>query len=123
MDSYATIRSENAAELAQYGLKPWAVAELQAIARSLHRLDEASCNYGLTERQDKKEARLESDAAAIAKDARLKVYRQGDPRGWPLYIYRQRDLTAYANRQDFGRTGPLSIDCCYNSVGKGVCPH
>ena len=124
MESYATIRSENAAELGRLNLRGHAVAKLQKIARSLHHLDEHSCNYGLTDRQEKNEARLESQAAEIAKEARLKVYRQGDPRGWPLYVWRQRDLTKYAKRYEGSPHQNVSgIDCCYSEVGTGVCPH
>ena len=122
METMRQVRAENAADLARYGLRSYQVARLQEIAGSLHRLDEASCNYGLTERQERNETRLEAEAAAIAKSVRgLRVYRQGDPRGWPLYIYRLRDLTAYSRRVGNGQT--YDIDCCYNSVGCGVCPH
>ena len=55
--------------------------ELQRITRQLHRLDENSCNYGLTERQEKRQENLEREAQKIAERLGFKFYHQGDPRG------------------------------------------
>ncbi len=60
--------------------------ELRKISNSLHSLNECACNYGLTERQEKREKRLEEKAQIIAKELDLAVYFQGDPRGCALYL-------------------------------------
>ena len=77
-------REENLLELAS--LVNGDAIRLQAIARALHRLDEAACNYGLSTRQEQRGHRLETQARLLAEAYDLSVYRQGDPRGWPLYI-------------------------------------
>jgi len=83
---------------------------LQKIARRLHHLDENACNYGLQEREEKEETRLESRAVAIAQGYGLKVYRQGDPRGWPLYLY------------DPDKISEDKIESVYWPQAQGVCP-
>lgn len=60
--------------------------ELRPIAKSLHKLDENACNYGLTERQEKRVERLEKRGKEIAKEFGLKFYHQGDPRGASVYL-------------------------------------
>lgn len=115
--SYRQWREENISEL--YPLVGTDALHLQRIARSLARLDEHSCNYGLSERQEKREERLEARATEIAKRHHLKVYRQGDPRGWPLYLYSTRALNKYRKRTK----ATYGIDACYSSVGVAVCPH
>lgn len=60
--------------------------ELEKIAKQLHRLYEAHCNYGLTARQEKREEKLREKARKLAEQLGLKVYIQGDPRGLPLYL-------------------------------------
>jgi hypothetical protein len=61
--------------------------ELLPIAKALHRLDEYSCNYGLTERQEKRVIYLENKANNIAKEwFNLRAYHQSDPRGASLYL-------------------------------------
>jgi len=64
-------------------------AELQKIAKSLQRLHETACNYGLTERQEKRAGRLIKKAQEIAQRFGLEVYEQGDPRGCPLYLIKK----------------------------------
>lgn len=59
---------------------------LRKIARSLHKLDEHNCNYGLTSNQERRERKLEDRAQEIANLLGYKLYRQGDPRGCPLYL-------------------------------------
>jgi len=71
---------------------------LQKIARQLHRLDECACNYGLTPRQEKREARLEAEAGKIASFFGLKAYHQGDPRGGTLYLVPIEWTPEYANQ-------------------------
>lgn len=56
------------------------------IARALHRLDEASCNYGLSARQETRISNLEKQAAEIAAAFGGAAYHQGDPRGAALYF-------------------------------------
>lgn len=57
-------------------------------------------------------------AALLARYPGLLSYRQGDPRGASLYVYRQTDLDGYNAR----RNGePCDIDACYSSVGVAVC--
>mgnify|MGYP001567043841 CR=1 FL=1 len=109
--SAARIREGNLIELT----KEVSVAEaqqLQSIARSLHWLDEVGCNIGLTPRQEMRETRLETQAASIAEGRALAMYRQRDPRGWPLYLYDPKD----ARLERYG------IDVQYDEVGIGVCP-
>ena len=79
---------------------------LQRISHRLRQLDEASCNWGLTERQEKREERLEKQAQDIADKYNRFAYHQGDPRGWSLYL-----LTA-----EEAKSGNY-----YN--GLGICPH
>lgn len=95
--------------------------ELQQIARSLARLDVLSCNEGLTERQEKREEKLERVAAGIAERHGFHVYRQGDPRGWPLYLWSDAALAAYKASRPEWNIG--SIASCYPQVGVAVCPH
>jgi hypothetical protein len=85
---------------------------MQAIARSLHRLDEANCNVGLTEAQEKRAENLDDRAEALARLHGLAVYVQGDPRGWPLYLYdpKHPKLEKYP------------IQSVYSSISTAVCP-
>jgi hypothetical protein len=73
---------------------------LQKIAVALHNLDVASCNYGLSERQEKREEKLEKEVEVLAQTLGLHAYHQSDPRGWPLYLV--EDLTNVANTYDEG---------------------
>lgn len=60
---------------------------LKEIARSLHRLNEEACNYGLTPRQEKRQDNLETEAGELARECGFATaYNQGDPRGGPLYL-------------------------------------
>jgi hypothetical protein len=85
--------------------------ELQQIARSLHRLDEAACNRELTQREDTRLDRLTGQAAALALRHGLNIYRQHDPRGWPLFLF------------DPNKVDISSINSTYPDVAIGVCPH
>ena len=109
MESYRRTRERNLVELAQIVGVDDAIA-LQAISRSLHTLDESACNCGLTGRQEKRSARLESKAKLIADGHGLLAYHQGDPRGWSLYIVNPERLGGY------------DIDAVYDR-GMAVCPH
>ena len=59
---------------------------LRRISGSLHALDEAACNYGLSVRQEKRRGGLEAEAQKIADNFGLIAYHQGDPRGCSLYL-------------------------------------
>ena len=64
------------------------MGELRKISNSLHRLAEFQCNYGLTERQEKRQLKLERDAEELARGlmAGVRAYHQRDPRGCALYL-------------------------------------
>ena len=64
----------------------WVHDELRRIAKTLHRLDENACNYGLTERQETRKINLLKRAEEIGKEIGLYPYHQGDPRGCSLYM-------------------------------------
>ncbi len=66
------IREENLIEVA--GVVGKDAIELQAIARALHRLCECTCNYGLTDRQEKRQDKLEARAKEIASQHGLVGY-------------------------------------------------
>jgi hypothetical protein len=118
---------------------PAAVLAVQKAARILHRNAERACGedcgcptcqgQGDTMRADgggredcracagtgqtfgKREARLMERVRAVCSPYRLRVYEQGDPRGWPLYLIPEE-------------AGPRSEDgSWYSSRGFAVCPH
>jgi len=60
--------------------------DLRVIAKKLHKLDEAGCNYGLSSRQEKRRNNLIQAASIIAAYMGLAIYHQGDPQEWPLYL-------------------------------------
>ena len=108
-------------------------ATMQGIARSIHRLDEQLCNgyqdwgdhwdYAATERAEKRGERLDARAAELAAAHALLVYIQGDPRGWPVYVYRQTDIDeCNKGRVIDSYNPPLDIRSCYSMVAVGVCP-
>ena len=103
MESTATVRMRNYGDLITKGINNERALQLQKISRQLHTLDEASCNWGLTPRQEKREENLEAKAELIAGEHGLKAYHQGDPRGWSLYLLKPEE-TDY-------------------SQGIAVCPH
>lgn len=96
-----------------------AVVDLPPIARKLHRIFERQCNghqtwdgredEAATARDEKREERLIKQARGLALACGARLYVQGDPRGWPLYLYWPADLKAGQN-----------IDAWYSSVGIGV---
>jgi hypothetical protein len=131
-------RLENAINLAAVleGRKPagadavaYVVEKIQKLARVSHRNAERMCNGELPECPachgdgwDCKRCR-ETGYPALARESkaveamretlkgyRLRVYEQGDPRGWPLYLIPEE-------------AGPASEDgAWYNSRGVAVCP-
>jgi len=62
------------------------LGELRKISWSLRHLNENSCNYGLTPRQEKREENLEKKAKELGEGLGFKVYFQGDPRGCAVYL-------------------------------------
>jgi hypothetical protein len=57
--------------------------EFGSLARSLDRLNEAACNYGLTERAQNQE----KSTRGVLEKAGLKLnHFNGDPRGYAVYI-------------------------------------
>jgi len=60
---------------------------LKKIARSLHRYYEQGCSWGLTERQMRREEKLEKEAEEIAKKWGLYIDICTDPRGAPICIH------------------------------------
>jgi len=76
---------------------PHTVDRLHSIAGSLHRLSEQQCNgfsnqrgdwdEAAEKRADKREERLTAEATKLAAELGAKLYVQGDPRGWPLYLF------------------------------------
>ena len=62
-------------------------AEFCSLARSLHRLYEAACNSGLTERQEKRAQKLEQKVRSVVERAGLTLnHFNADPRGYPVYV-------------------------------------
>lgn len=105
MESIRQIRERNLVELSKVTSVEDALM-LQRISHRLHQLDENACNYGLTERQEKRSDRLEKQAQDIATIYNLRAYHQSDPRGWSLYLVPPE----------------LNIESQYDR-GYGVCPH
>ena len=64
----------------------WVHDELRRIAKTIHTLDENACNYGLTPRQETRQANLMKRAGVLASELGLQAYHQGDPRGCSLYL-------------------------------------
>ena len=77
-------RTVNAYQLFKLGLGPYITAELQDLARQLHRADENACNYELSSRQEARRKNLFKRAKELAPE--LYLEHQADPRGWPIII-------------------------------------
>lgn len=73
-------------KIREYGYVIHAYRDLKPIAKSLHKLGEIDCNYGLTPRQEKRMENLLVKANNIAHGIGLKVYHKSDPRGASLYL-------------------------------------
>ncbi len=110
MESIRAIRERNLLDIAKTTTGDDAIL-LQRISHRLHQLDENSCNYGLTKRQEKRVDRLEEQAQAIAGKYLMLAYHQSDPRGWSLYLVSKAAIT---------ETQP--IDAIYDR-GLAICPH
>jgi hypothetical protein len=62
-------------------------AELYSLARALRRLNEVSCNYGLTPRQEKRMRGLEDSIRTVLGQTGLALnHSDNDPRGYSLYV-------------------------------------
>lgn len=68
------------------GMTHYAACFLPKIAAALSRLDTLDCNAGLTERQERQRDRLTESARAIAASVGARLYRQSDPRGYPIRL-------------------------------------
>ena len=68
--------------------------ELYRIARKLHRVSEEARDYGTTPAAERREKRLVEQAQEAVNQLGkgIKVFRQPDPAGWPLYIVFPRDV-------------------------------
>lgn len=87
MDSLRQTRERNLIEIVKkYNIDGEDAMLLQRISHRLHQLDENACNYGLSERQEKRVDRLKKQAHDIANKYGLNAYHQSDPRGWSLYL-------------------------------------
>jgi hypothetical protein len=60
--------------------------KLQKISKTLHRLAENACNYGLSKAQETRQDNLMKQAEELAQLLGLHAYHQGDPRGCCLYL-------------------------------------
>ena len=70
--------------ITQYNLTSNNALELQKVAKSLHRLNENACNYGLTDRQETRQRNLFNKAKSYLRFVYIREQR--DPRGWPLEV-------------------------------------
>jgi hypothetical protein len=90
-----TLRSSVAGKPCQPGMIRMAID----LARRLHSLDEKDCNTGLTERDEKREKRMEEQAQTLAAEMGATAFHQGDPRGATLYFVFPGDLPPGATIQ------------------------
>ena len=82
--------------ITKYNLTTGNALELQKVAKSLHRLNENACNYGLTDRQETRQRNLFTKAKELILSGEAIPYTtlqpphfiraQRDPRGWPLEL-------------------------------------
>lgn len=85
--------------------KPFRVSECRSYAGTWQRQ-----KYAIADREAGAQRRLD---VIMAAHPDLAAYRQGDPRGCSVYIYRAADLTT-------GRFAGHNIESVYNSVGVAV---
>ena len=77
--------------ITKYNLTTGNALELQKVAKSLHRLNENACNYGLTDRQETRQRNLFNKAKDLFNHTPILytdgyIREQRDPRGWPLEV-------------------------------------
>ena len=80
-----------AAELGRRGVPPTKVPEIRRLACEYGRLQEASCNYGLTSRQEARERNIEARLAVLGSEFGISFHVSGDPRGATVYITETND--------------------------------
>ena len=102
-------RENNLVTLTTAGLAVEEALSIQAVARALHRLDTLACNAGQTARQLRQVLNWEATAQIVAHAHGWVLYRQRDPRGWPLYIGPATAL------------GRSPLEAAYDRL-TGVCP-
>jgi hypothetical protein len=68
------------AYLRSVGLQPDEIIELYSISKSLHKLAEHDCNFGLTDRQEARRNRLGLRVIELADKAKAKATIHTDPR-------------------------------------------
>jgi hypothetical protein len=62
-------------------------AELCRLANSLNRLNEIACNFGLTERQERRKQNLQTRIKTVLEGAGLVLnHFNSDPRGYAVYL-------------------------------------
>lgn len=82
----------------------YAACFLPKIAGALSRLDTEACNCELSEREEKRRERLTDTAREIAASIGATLYRQNDPRGYPIrlcfpgMVKPGADLSMYSDR-------------------------
>jgi len=60
--------------------------ELKKLSHQLNSLYTANCNVGLTDRQEKRQTRLQDRANELAEQIGFICYHQTDPRGASIYL-------------------------------------
>lgn len=73
-------------KLQQLARFAYRLGELNKIARTVRKINENACNYEISKAQETRRDNLEAKASEIAKEFKLKVYCQRDPRGCSLYL-------------------------------------
>lgn len=73
-------------KLQQYSEAIELFRRLQPLAKTIHRLDESSCNYELSKAQETRLHNLLEKATHQAAIFGMRIYHQSDPRGASLYI-------------------------------------
>ena len=68
---------------------------LKKIAKSLHRYYVVHCNWGLTERQERRVEKLEKEAEEIAARWGLHIDICTDPRGAPICLHEDAEALRY----------------------------
>ena len=64
----------------------YVTGELKKLSHQLNNLYTQNCNVGLTDRQNKRQDRLQNRAAELAAQIGFACYHQTDPRGASIYL-------------------------------------
>jgi hypothetical protein len=62
------------------------LVELNKIARTVRRINTNACNYSISKGSETRRDNLEARADQIAREFKLRIYCQRDPRGASLYL-------------------------------------